>query len=158
MSDSKRQTAIRFHELIINSDIDLVTCELEIRGDPFFIFDSGMGNYTAPAANLNETTDGTGEYQRGQIDILLNFRTPIDYNKDTGLMQFPEDTIPVDSFSGLYYVTHLSNSLSRNDFTQRLNLIRRRNQEQDTNTTGSDDIALNVKDATPTEKSHSPYK
>lgn len=157
LSDSKRQTAIRFHELIINSDIDLVTCELEIRGDPFFIFDSGMGNYTAPAVSLNETADGTGEYQRGQIDILLNFRTPIDYDNDTGIMTFPEDTIPVDAFSGLYYVTHLSNRLSGNDFVQRLNLIRRRNQQQDTNVDGSDNLATNVDNATPSTSSHTPY-
>lgn len=157
MSDSKRQTALRFHELIINSDIDLVTCELEILGDPFFIFDSGMGNYTAPVESLNVTEDGTMEYQRSQVDILLNFRTPIDYNNETGGMIFPEDTIPVDAFSGLYYVTHLTNSIGSNTFTQRLKLIRRRNQEQDTNTSGSDDLAINVKTATPAQSSHTAF-
>jgi len=156
-TDSKRQTALRFHELIINSDIDLVTCELEILGDPFFIFDSGMGNYTAPVESLNVTQDGTMEYQRSQVDILLNFRTPIDYNDETGGMHYPEDTIPVDAFSGLYYVTHLTNSISSGAFTQRLNLIRRRNQEQDTNTDGSDDLAVNVTTATPSEKSHTAF-
>lgn len=156
-TDAKRQTALRFHELIINSDVDLVTCELEILGDPFFIFDSGMGNYTAPIESLNVTQDGTMEYQRSQVDILLNFRTPIDYNDETGTMTFPEDTIPVDAFSGLYYVTTLTNSINSGEFTQRLKLIRRRNQEQDTNTAGSDDLAINVTTASPSQQSHTAF-
>ena len=42
-------------------------------------------------------------------------------------------------------------------FTQRLNLIRRRNQEQDTNTSGSDDLAVNVKTATSDQSSHTAF-
>jgi hypothetical protein len=106
-------------------------------GDPYFIFDSGMGNYTAFAAEENETTDGSIEVQRSQCHIIVNFRTPVDYNEDTGGMHYPEDTVPVDAFSGLYMVTTLVNSFNQGRFQQRLTLTRKRNQESDTKEDGA---------------------
>ena len=37
--------ARRFHNAIIDSGSDLVTADMEIWGDPYYIADSGMGNY-----------------------------------------------------------------------------------------------------------------
>ena len=132
LDGNKRRIAQLFHDSIINSSVDLIQLELEILGDPYFIFDSGMGNYTSFATSQNETSEGSIEVQRSQCHIIVNFRTPIDYNEETGGMHYPEDTVPVAAFSGLYMVTTLVNSFSGGRFQQRLTLTRKRNQESDT--------------------------
>ena len=87
-------TAVRiardFHEAVVNSNVDLITIEMEIIGDPFFMADSGQGNYSAsPAAARGYTSDGSMDYQRSEVEVDVNFRTPIDYNDDGG-MTFPQ--------------------------------------------------------------------
>lgn len=158
IDNNKIAIARLFHDIIINSNIDLVSLEMEILGDPYFIFDSGMGNYTARDIGPNETENGDIEYQRGEVDILVNFRTPVDYNEESGTMDFPEDTVPVDAFSGLYRVTTLSNQFKGGKFTQRLTLLRRRNQESDIKIEASQDKAIKITDATPQQTSYTPYK
>ena len=118
-----------FHQNLINSDVDLITADLEIWGDPYFLHDSGIGNYNSEESNTSAclTADGCADYQRGHVHILINFRTPIDYNQD-GSMTFPEDTIAVDGFSGLYRVLQVQSSISGNQFKQTLKLIREKNQ------------------------------
>jgi hypothetical protein len=157
IDNNKIRTARMFQDIIINSSVDMVTLEMEIFGDPYFIFDSGMGNYTAGAESMNETVDGTMEYQRSEIDIIVNFRTPVDYDEDKGTTTFPEDTVPVDAFSGLYRVVQLTNLIRDGKFTQRLTLLRRRNQEQDIKQTGTDDKAVKVTDAQPTQVASTPF-
>lgn len=158
IDNNKIAIARLFHDIIINSNVDLVSLEMEILGDPYFIFDSGMGNYTARDIGPNETENGDIEYQRGEVDILVNFRTPVDYNEESGTMDFPEDTVPVDAFSGLYRVTTLSNQFKGGKFTQRLTLLRRRNQESDIKIEASQDKAIKITDATPQQTSYTPYK
>ena len=118
-----------FHQNLINSDVDLITADLEIWGDPYYLHDSGMGNYNAEESNTSAclTADGCADYQRGHVHILVNFRTPIDYNRD-GSMMFPEDTIAVNGFSGLYRVLQVQSTISGNQFKQTLKLIREKNQ------------------------------
>lgn len=121
--------AKNLHNTLLNSDVDLITADLEIWGDPYYIPDSGVGNYTAgPGPSINITADGSIDHQRSEVDIIINFRTPIDYSTESGLMEFPGDTIPVDSFSGLYKILGVTTSISGNKFTQSLNLVRRKNQ------------------------------
>jgi hypothetical protein len=108
---------------------------MTIWGDPYFITDSGMGNYNAAETPIiNMTKDGTMDYQSSEVDLILNFRTPLDYNED-GSMEFPGNgTKPVGAFSGLYQVIFCMSTLSGGVFNQQLKLIRRRNQEgRDTN-------------------------
>jgi len=128
------QVARSFNDSIVNSNTDLVSVELEIWGDPYYIADSGMGNYSAgnDLGKINLTTDGTMNYQNGEVDIELNFRTPIDI-RDHGSMKFPAGaTKAIGAFSGLYQVTQVTNSWSGNQFKQTLKTIRRRNQPEDT--------------------------
>lgn len=157
IDNNKIRTARMFQDIIINSSVDMVSLEMEIFGDPYFIFDSGMGNYTAGTETLNETTDGTISYQNGEVDIIVNFRTPVDYDEEAGITSFPEDTVPVDAFSGLYRVIQLTNSIRNGKFTQRLTLLRRRNQEQDIKQQGTDDKAIKVIDAQPSQISSTPF-
>ena len=157
IDNSKIRWARQFHDNILGSgSMDLVEVDLEIFGDPYFIVDSGMGNWTDTPGDLNSTANGQVEYQRSECDILLNFRTPIDYNPETGGMIFPEDTIPVQQFSGLYRVTKITNEIRGNKFTQVLKLLRRRGQPEDTNTTG--DNPVKVRDSQQSENMASPYQ
>lgn len=130
------QVARDFNEALMNSPVDLVQVDLEIMGDPYYIADSGMGNYNAlkTPGMININQDGTMDYQSGEIDIELNFRTPLDYD-GTGRMEFPGlGTQPVGNFSGLYQVLFCANKFSSGQFTQTLQMIRRPKQPTETST------------------------
>lgn len=116
----------------ITDGMDLVDLELKIIGDPYFIVQSGMGNYTSQKtqyANLN--SDGTVDYQSGEVDIIVNFRTPVDINQATGLYNFNgmEKSAPVMAYSGLYQVTEAMSYFRNGQFTQVLKGMRRNLQE-----------------------------
>ena len=130
MTEATKESIARdFNNALMNSEVDLVTANMTIWGDPYYITDSGMGNYNAPETDfINITEDGTMDYQSSEVDVLVNFRTPLDYNQD-GTMDFPgSGTKPVGAFSGLYQVIFCMSSLSGGVFNQQLKLIRRRNQ------------------------------
>lgn len=120
--------AHNFNEALINSPVDLITVDLEIWGDPFYIADSGVGNYNAPpGGTINTKIDGTMDYQSSEVDIEINFRTPVDYVGN--YMTFPGGGFaPVSSFSGLYKVLFVSNKFSNGQFTQTLQTMRRPKQ------------------------------
>jgi len=130
--------ARNFNEALMNSPVDLVTLDLEIWGDPFYIADSGMGNYSAPAGPTpNINSDGTMDYQTGEVDIEINFRTPIDYAGS--YMEFPGGGYgPVGQFSGLYQVLFCANKFSKGQFTQTLQTIRRPKQDSDSKQVATD--------------------
>ena len=126
--------AQQFQRALLDSDVDLVTAEMEIWGDPYYIPDSGLGNYNAPNSGQTSslTVNGNMDWQRSEVDILLLFKTPIDYGDD-GYMTFPGGelgTQSVGQFSGVYKVASVVSRISENRFTQGLKLIRRRNQEE----------------------------
>lgn len=123
--------AMNFNEALINSPVDLVNVDLTIVGDPYFIADSGMGNYNSPTLGslLNVLSDGSMNFQQSEVHIVINFRTPIDYGPD-GYMEFPGmGSIPVKEFSGLYKVLFCRNEFREGQFTQTLQLIRIREQD-----------------------------
>jgi archaellum component FlaG (FlaF/FlaG flagellin family) len=110
---------------------DMTTLEMEIIGDPYFIVQSGAGNYTAkPTQYSNLNDDGSINHQSGEVDILVNFRTPIDINQTTGLYDFSKGpSAPVELFSGLYMVRIIDSTFSKNEFKQVLHMQRRPLQE-----------------------------
>ena len=128
--DIQSGIAKQYHGALVNSQADMLMSQLTIWGDPYFIPDSGMGNYNASeGTTINITEDGSVDYQRSEVDIIVNFRTPVDYRQDTPFMEFPQETIAVKAFSGLYQVITVINKFSKNQFTQELELVRRNNQE-----------------------------
>jgi hypothetical protein len=137
------QVARNFNEAITNG-VDMISMDLTILGDPYYLADSGQGNYNSPPLALAYTQDGTMDYQRSEVEVNVNFRTPIDYNIDDGSMIFPQDTIPVKSFSGLYRVNTLKSNFSGGKFTQVLSLMRRPNQGDDIGTVGTPDATRSV--------------
>ena len=76
--------ARRFHNAIIDSGSDLVTADMEIWGDPYFIADSGMGNYNSEPlpGTINLNADGSINHQNGEVDVNVNFRTPVDFSPE----------------------------------------------------------------------------
>lgn len=123
---SASMVARQFHDKLINSSVDLLSADLEIMGDPYFLSDSGTGNYDSlPGANPYITDDGQIDYQTGEVDIIVNFKTPLDYNND-GTM-----SLQTENFSGLYKVLTVTSTFSKGNFTQTLKLLRRRNQNSD---------------------------
>lgn len=149
--DTQTRVARTFHDAIVNSQVDLLTLNMTIIGDPYYIADSGMGNYNSESTQyINITADGSMNYQESEVDVIVNFRTPLDYN-ESGQMEFPEDTVPVNTFSGLYRVLKVTNSFSSGKFTQELQLIRRRNQDENVDEATADRISTRV-EATPEQK------
>ena len=122
------------NDAIVNSPADLIAVDLKIWGDPFWISDDGMGNYVAGSTDyFNKNSDGSVNSKNGEVDLILNFSTPLDINPDFGYMDFPQGSGggPVKAFSGLYQVIQCASRFSGGKFEQTLNLIRRRNQESD---------------------------
>ena len=135
-NDIRRQIAEQFHDRITNMTADMVTAEMEIMGDPFFL-PQQTGNYTAPSGGrpgLSE--DGTMEYTQGPVMCVVNFRTPFDYQIEGATMEMPQ---VVPGFSGLFQVWAVTNMFSSGKFTQRLKLIRRRGQDDEA-TTGNNNL------------------
>lgn len=122
---TKLNIAQAFHNSLINSNVDMISSTLTIWGDPYYIPNSGLGNYIASPAQPFINTDGTIDYQTTEVFIIINFRLPFDYNQDTGDMQFSEI---VTDFSGLYKVLSVKSTFADGKFTNTLELIRRRSQ------------------------------
>jgi hypothetical protein len=127
------RAARAFQDALTNTN-DIFDLNLKIMGDPYYIAHSGLGNYTSQGtqyANLN--ADGTMNYENGEVDILVNFRTPIDINQTTGLYNFGPNskTAPVNRFSGCYCVTGVTNTFENGQFTQTIHAFRRPDQESD---------------------------
>jgi hypothetical protein len=132
-NDIRRQIAEMFHDRITNMNVDMVTAEMELMGDPFFI-PQQTGNYVArPGSKPNLTEDGTMNYLDSSVFCIVNFRTPFDYQIKGATMEFPQI---VPGFSGLFQVWAVTSRFSGAKFTQTLKMIRRTGQD-DPATTGS---------------------
>ena len=134
------EIARQFHDATVNHPVDLIHASLTIWGDPYFISDSGMGNYNSKGA-YSKMIDERGQmtYQDKKVYIDLHFRTPFDYNQD-GTMAFPlysngtaEEGTKLAHFSGLYWVKEVVSQFNQGKFQQELKLIRLPNQQGDAN-------------------------
>jgi hypothetical protein len=121
-----------FHDTINNSQADMTELSLEILGDPYYITQSGTGNYTSmPTQYINLNLDGTANYQSGELDILVKFRTPIDIKQSTGVYDFSSqiNSTPIMQYSGFYRVWGVTSTFKDGKFTQTLQGTRRILQE-----------------------------
>jgi hypothetical protein len=115
--DAPTIAARQFHD-IVNNDHDMINLELDILGDPYFLGDSGMGNFTVTGGDAME-------WQSGEIYIKLKFRMPEDANTDSGMYDFGGEGKPVREFSGYYRVQQADSMFNRGKFTQKLTLIKK---------------------------------
>jgi hypothetical protein len=122
--------AARQFNKAINTGVDMISLNMKILGDPYYIADSGVGNYTAQATNVPEmNSDGAMNTHDGEVYITVNFRNPIDLNPNEGLYDFGGKGKIVPEFSGLFQVLQVESSFDKNVFTQQLKLIRMLNQD-----------------------------
>lgn len=121
----EKKIAENFQKALLNSNTDLVNIEIDILGDPYWIVDSGMGNYLSPP-NPDfpaVTLDGTMNYETRDIHVYLTFRTPADIDETTGMYKFKSGEI-TSEFSGLYRVKRCTNTFNDGVFKQKLEMIR----------------------------------
>ena len=115
--------AKHLHEAVVNSKSGMLTGEIEILGDPFFLVTSGAGNYRPPPGGKGKTATGEAEHNYSEVIITINFRNPIDYGgpEQGGMMQFNKNRTP---FSGAYRVLKQVSSFRDGIFKQKLDILR----------------------------------
>jgi len=137
MGSVEREVAKTFHKAFLSgSSADMVTVDLEILGDPYWMVDSGISNYIAKPADTNGkgvsliTEDGTMNYEGNDVYIYISFKTPVDINETTGLydMSAREAESP---FGGIYRVVMCENTFNDGLFKQKLKCIRQPGQDSD---------------------------
>lgn len=110
------------HDAVVNSKASMLTGELEILGDPFYLCTGGLGNYNPkPAGGGMYKNEANQNYS--QLMITINFRNPIDIMpfEQGGMMYFDANRVP---FSGVYTITQVSHSFKDGNFKQRLSVLR----------------------------------
>ena len=131
-SPEAQVAAESFHKAMTNPN-DMVVLELDIWGDPYWIVNSGMGNYTSkPVLGLKDLCqDGSVNWQSSEVHTWVNFRSPIDINQTTGLYDFKalnnlqdlslsSTAAPTIGFTGLYCVNRVTSSFRQGQFRQTL--------------------------------------
>lgn len=122
---TERLVAKAFQKAFLDNSGDLINITIEILGDPYWMVESGMGNYFSPpsAENPLTTQDGSMNYEGSDVYVYLSLRTPTDINERTGLYDFP-DSGKESPFSGIYKVIMCENLFNDAVFRQRLKMIR----------------------------------
>ena len=129
IDDRKQRIAKMVNEAILNSAADLITLDLTIWGDPYYIADSDFGNYVAQSSQFNINSDNSIDYLNGEVDAIVKFNNPVDYVDN---LLSPNTTAATDAFNGIYRITEVEASFSNGQFTQVLKMLRRPNQDAQT--------------------------
>jgi hypothetical protein len=116
------QLTYNAHQAILES-VSMLTGQLDIMGDPYYLCTSGMGNYIPKTKDIATTDDGEANFTQAPCVIKLNFRNPIDIGpfNEGGFLKFQSTLVP---FSGLYQVINCHSKFSDGQFKQTLKLIR----------------------------------
>jgi len=117
-----RQLTYNAHQAILES-VNLLTGQLDIMGDPYYLCTSGMGNYIPKTKDIATTDDNEANFTQAPCVIKLNFRNPIDIGTFDagGFLKFQSTLVP---FSGLYQVINCVSKFNDGQFKQTLKLIR----------------------------------
>ena len=156
---SAKLVAERFHDAFINgSSADLVTVNLEILGDLYYLQQSELTNNFAQPLTSQILEDGTMNHMDNPVFIYLTFRSPADLNTNTGLYEFP-DGGKESVFSGIYRVTMVDNVFEGGVFKQTLKCLRMPGQSSDfdgesLNQNESQALATTKGEVKPPETSH----
>ena len=138
-TDTQATRAARTFHDAVTKGVEMQALRMKIIGDPYYIAQSGLGNYfSAPTQYTNLNSDGTVNWTSGEVDIRVNYRSPIDINQGTGLYNFGSKTFKdpetgksqsVSQFSGLYQLIYVDSFFKDGQFTQDLKALRRPMQE-----------------------------
>jgi len=131
---AKRNRAEQFHSRLINSPLNMITADLSIWGDPYYL-PTDAGNSRQKLVGRTMTSDGRADTRLNELSIVINFKTPLDYPQLNGsfLMGMPELVKP---FSGLYNCWGITHTFNKGQFTQNLSLQRISNQTNTPTGTG----------------------
>ena len=128
--DVEQAVAEAFHKAFTQNQTEMVTINIEILGDPYWIVDSGFANYFAPATENNSqvTEDGTMNCEGSDVYIYLTFRTPSDINEGNGTYEFSYGG-KESPFSGIYKVNQCESVFTDGTFRQKLSCMRMPSQD-----------------------------
>lgn len=140
---TEQRLAFEFHDYIMSGpNSAFLKVQLDILGDPYYLLDSGFGNYMSqvekdPLSKASKfvNKDGSADTIFQGIYVVISFRTPVDYASsgqmvftDTG-NQLNKKYIPLPMFSGVFMVNTVENMFKNGVFTQTLSMSRLPNQE-----------------------------
>jgi hypothetical protein len=154
--DAVNRAAKLWHDAISNP-LDMLNLNMEIVGDPYWIVNSGMGNYTSKEAPISKdlNTDGSVNYQTSEVDIYVNFKNPLDINQTTGLYDFKSygyagglgtTSDGAIGFKGLYHINTVTNHFRQGEFRQTLKGSRRKLYESNATPTAMGGLSSNIPD------------
>jgi hypothetical protein len=137
LNDPYSTLARSMHDAVVNSKASMLTGELEILGDPFYLVTGGLGNYNPKPTSRGTYAEGQANQNYGQLLITINFRNPIDILpfEQGGTMFFDANRVP---FSGVYMITTVSHTFKEGVFKQKLNVVRMPGQILDYNVAPTD--------------------
>lgn len=122
----EQNVAENFQQAFISgSSADMVTVNLEILGDPYWMVDSGFSNHfsSAPSPVSQITDDGSMNYESGNVYIYISFNTPADVNVLTGYYEYSAAG-KQSPFGGIYRVVSCENTFADGNWKQKLKCIR----------------------------------
>ena len=112
--------------ILNNPGADMITLRLNIVGDPEWIpQDSSVLPKGRSQAGDSHTINNSIATDNHDVFVMLKFKTPRDYNSQTGLMQMTTDQTFIQ---GLYRVISCESIFENGQFTQQLAMIRVQNQ------------------------------
>jgi len=127
---NKEENAVRmariFNQQILNSNVDNIAIDLKIWGDPYYLNDSDAKNVSATRFNFGTNSNGHVDWQRGEVYILLDFKSAVDYNGN--MLQID----PVNQFVGVYRLVTYRCSFENGIYTNTLSLLRMPGQQSAT--------------------------
>jgi hypothetical protein len=137
LSDPYSTLARGMHDAVVNSKASMVTGEMDILGDPFYLVTGGIGNYNPKPTGRGTYAGGQANQNYGQLLITINFRNPVDIMpfEAGGTMFFDANRVP---FSGVYMVTTVAHTFKDGVFKQRLGVLRMPGQILDYNVAPTD--------------------
>jgi hypothetical protein len=117
--------ARNMHDAIINSQTSMVSGELEIIGDPFYLIQGGIGSYNPKTSKDSDKMNELGDVNHllGEVLIQIKFNNPVGIQslEEGGLYAFSDEKVP---FSGIYRVNTARSTFSDGIFKQRLQVVR----------------------------------
>lgn len=129
--DTTAQQQVKWVHEALTFGADLQELEMDIVGDPYYMTSNGMGNFNSPpvVGQMNINSDGSINFQSGEVDIAINFRTPTDINPSTGLLTMANKA--VGEFSGLFRLGSVTHRFRDGEFTQTIKGTRRQMMKDD---------------------------
>jgi len=114
------------------AELALIRADVEIIGDPVYIVGSGIAERPVLSNTDILTPDGEVNGFTREPDVIFKFRFPDDLPSNDQLKKgVSQQKIKEGAYNGLYQVIGVENRFSEGAFTQRLQLLRRKNQVQD---------------------------